>query len=738
MAGLVSPETVARRIARRPWLTVAAWLVVAVVTAVVINTLLDDALTSEEGFISNPESQRAEEMLEARMRGPRQASEMIILRSDTLTVDEPAFRRRVEQVSADLAPLWGSVVAFSTNVYLSGDRSLVSKDRKTTLIPVLMAGSFDQAAKNSERVHEAVKKHNGQDGVEGIITGEATLSQEFSEIAESDLQAGELFGVPVAVVILVLVFGGLAAAVLPVVLAGLSILVALGLAALVGQAFTLSFFVTNMITMIGLAVGIDYSLFIVERYREERRRGLGKEDAIARASQTAGRAVLFSGMTVVLALVGMVIVPTTVFRSLGIGAILVVIVAVAAALTLLPAVLSLLGDRVNALRIPVVGRRQSEPDSERGFWVWIARSVMRRPVPNLLVTVGVLIAASVAYFDIKTGASGVVSLPAGSEARRGFEILENEFSFGLVTPVQIVINGEVGSPAVQGGIQRMKDALRADPTLGEAKLEVNRAGDLGVLSVPIAGDPNSTASVEKVKQLRRDYIPPAFAGVPAEVLVTGGAAFNLDFLTLSSRFTPIVFAFVLALSFLLLMLVFRSLVVPLKAILMNLLSVGAAYGLLVLVFQKGVGTDFLGFQRAEVIEGWIPLFLFSVLFGLSMDYHVFLLSRIRERYDQTRDNAAAVAFGLRSTGRLITGAALIMVAVFAAFASGRLVMFQQVGFGLAVAVLLDATIVRTVLVPASMKLLGNINWYLPKGLHWLPDLRVEPLEQAKTPAGGAE
>lgn len=738
MVALVSPETLARRIAKRPWRAVAAWAVLAVVAAVVMNAFLDGALTSEGNFVNNPESKRAEELLQERLRGPRQASEMIILRSDSLTADDPAFRQKVEQIANDLAPLWGTAVAFSTSVYQSGDQSLVSKDRMTVLIPVLMAGSFDQAAENVRLVHEAVKKDGVEDGFEVIITGEATLSDEFSKIAEGDLRAGELFGVPVALVILVLVFGGLAAAVVPVVLAGLSIMIALGLTALVGQAFSLSFFVTNMITMIGLAVGIDYSLFLVERYREERRRGLEKADAIARAFATAGRAVLFSGMTVVLALVGMVIVPTTIFRSLGVGAILVVIVAVAAALTLLPAVLSLLGDRVNALRIPVVGRRQTEPESDRGFWVWVARTVMRRPVPNLLLTVGVLIAASLAYFDIRTGASGVESLPGGSEARRGFEILEREFSFGLVTPAQIVINGDVGSPAVQVGIERLKAAMRGDTALGEAKLEVNRAGDLAVLSVPIAGDPNSSASVEKVKQLRNEYIPQSFAGAPAEVLVTGGAAFNLDFFTLANRFMPIVFAFVLALSFLLLMLVFRSVVVPVKAILMNLLSVGAAYGLLVLVFQKGVAVGLLGFQRAEVIEAWIPLFLFSVLFGLSMDYHVFLLSRIREHYDQTKDNTSAVAFGLRSTGRLITGAALIMVAVFAAFASGRLVMFQQVGFGLAVAVLLDATIVRCVLVPASMKLLGSVNWYLPRKLGWLPDLRVDVVEQAKLPAGGAQ
>lgn len=443
-------------------------------------------------------------------------------------------------------------------------------------------------------------------------------------------------------------------------------------------------------------------------------------------------------MTVVLALVGMVIVPTTVFRSLGIGAILVVIVAVAAALTLLPAVFSLVGDRVNALRVPLIGRRAGGRDETRGFGVWVARTVMRRPVLYLIITAGLLLAASFSYFDIRTGASGVESLPAGSESRRGFDILERDFSFGLVTPAEVVISGDVRSPAVQAGIERLKNALKAEPIFGEPRLEVNRAGDLALLSVPIAGDPNTTAAVDTAKRLRTQYAPQAFAGVPAEVLVGGAAALNLDFFSLTNHYMPIVFLFVLGLSFVLLMVVFRSIVVPLKAILMNLLSVGAAYGLMVLVFQKGVGTGLLGFRRAEVIEVWIPLFLFSVLFGLSMDYHVFLLSRIREHYDQTHDNTAAVAFGLRSTGRLITGAALIMVAVFAAFASGRLVMFQQVGFGLAVAVLLDATIVRTVLVPASMKLLGNINWYLPKGLHWLPDLRVEPLEQAETLAGGAE
>ncbi len=254
-----------------------------------------------------------------------------------------------------------------------------------------------------------------------------------------------------------------------------------------------------------------------------------------------------------------------------------------------------------------------------------------------------------------------------------------------------------------------------------------------MLAVPVLGDPGGEAAIDAIGRLRDQHIPGAFSQTQADVLVTGATAFNIDFFEITDRFTPIVFAVVLGLSFILLMIVFRSIVVPVKAMIMNLLSVGAAYGLMVLVFQKGVGADILGFQQTEIIDAWIPLFLFTVLFGLSMDYHVFLLSRIRERYDQTHDNAGSVAFGLRSTAGLITGAALIMVAVFGGFAIGDLVMFQQVGFGLAVAVFLDATIVRSILVPASMRLLGNANWYFPSVLRWLPDVRVEGGE-ASTPS----
>ena len=335
-------------------------------------------------------------------------------------------------------------------------------------------------------------------------------------------------------------------------------------------------------------------------------------------------------------------------------------------------------------------------------------------------------------------------------------MLEEEFSFGLVTPAEIVIDGAINSPQVKEAIAALQESiatdgrftvllpqqlLSSDEIAGlralnyqilPSGLVVNPAGDLALLSVAPPGEPSARPAVEAVEDLRDRYIPAAFSGVDAEVYVGGRTALTIDIFGVVETYTPIVFAFVLGISFLILMLVFRSIVIPIKAIIMNLLSVGAAYGLLVLVFQKSGGI--FGFQHAEAIDVWIPLFLFSILFGLSMDYHVFLLSRIRERYDETGDNAGAVAYGLRSTAGLITGAALIMVVVFGAFASGKTIINQQVGFGLAVAIFLDATLVRSVLVPASMELLGGRNWYLPSWLTWLPDLRIEAEE---SPAEGS-
>jgi RND superfamily putative drug exporter len=504
--------------------------------------------------------------------------------------------------------------------------------------------------------------------------------------------------------------------------------------ALLGQAFDFNLLVVNMITMIGLAVGIDYSLFIVHRYREERHAGATKEEAIGRTGATASRAVMFSGGTVVIGLMGMLIIPTNIYRSLAVGAILVATLAVLAALTLLPAALSLLGDRVNAIRLPFLRQDRS---SEDGFWARVANVVMAHRLVAVVGVLALLIGCASIYFSINSGLPGVSGLPEDTRSRQAFEILDEEFSAGLISPTEIAIDAQdVNAIEVKAATNELIGALDADAMFAVAGVETNEAGDLAVVSALIEGDANSDAAYDAVDRLRGEYIPAAFRGVEADVLVAGDSAQADDLFSLIGTYTPIVLGFVLALSFLLLLVVFRSIVVPIKALIMNLLSVGATYGLIVLVFQHGVGNELFGFQRTETIAAWLPLFLFAVLFGLSMDYHVFLLSRIRERFDQTGDNAASVTYGVSTTAGIITGAAAIMVVVFSAFAMGDLTELQQSGFGLAVAVLLDATIVRSVLVPASMALLGDLNWYLPKWLDWLPDIRVEGESHAPAPGVG--
>ena len=730
-------EALARISARRPLVFIALWVLVVIVALGVNAQLLAGATTTELRLGGGVDSQRAAELLETRLRGgPEPITEIVIVQSDTLTVDDAAFQETVESVFAGIAALGPEVVTVAQHYYQAGDESLVSQNRQTTIIPVVMTGTLKDATDNVEQLLHVVQDANAAEGYHVLMSGAASIAHESNELATEDLEKGERIGIPVALIILLALFGAVVASLIPLGLGIVSIIVALGIAALIGQGFELVFFVTLMITMIGLAVGIDYSLFIVSRFREELERGLEKREAVARAGATAGSAVLFSGLTVVIALCGMLIIPATFFQSLGIGAIVVVLVTLAATLTLLPAVLSLLGDKVNFLSIPFFRRRRSSDNEteQHGFWEATTRIVTKVPIVSFLIVAVPMIVAIVFYFDINTGINGVDTFPEGAETREAFFVLEEEFSFGLVNPVEIVVDGDISDPGVQEAIGKLEAALVEDPRFPiPPSLIPGPSGDLALLTVAVHGEPSGQDAVDAVKLIRESLVPAAFDGVAATVFVGGVTAVSADLFDIVDLYTPIVFAFVLGLSFLILLLVFRSIVIPIKAVVMNLLSVGTAYGLLVLVFQKGVATDLLGFQHAEVIDAWIPLFLFTILFGLSMDYHVFLLSRIRERYDQTGNNAEAVAYGLRSTASIITGAALIMVAVFGAFAAGETIINQQVGFGLAVAIFLDATLVRSVLVPASMEMLGRGNWYLPSWLAWLPDVRVEPAEETKAP-----
>ena len=680
-------------------------------------------LTTESNVTNNPESEQAYDLMGSRIRYDpnEQVNELIVVHSDRFVDDDAPFRDKIDEIARAAGKRGAVLIRPSSQI----TADLVSPDHHAVAMPVGMVGSDPES--DIEDVIRAVERADGGP-FDVTITGEWTYDRDLNQLSQDDLRTGELqFGLPAALIVLLLVFGAVVAGLVPILLALVSILVALGLTALLGQAYELSVFTINMLSGMGLALGIDYSLFILSRYREERAHGREKLAAIDASSQTASRAVVFSGLAFVLAMLGMVLVPDTILRSLATGAIVVGIVSVVAALTLLPALLGLIGDRINSLRIPIIGRSAEAGTAREGrVWTAIVRAVMRRPALTAALSVALLLALSLPVLSLKIGFVGVRTTPDRFVAKQGFLALNREFGVGTLDDVQIVVDGDVSAPDVRQGIQRIFRRLQGDNAFKRAAItEVHPDTRIAVVSALPAGDSRDERSYDAVRRLRNTYVPEAFRGSEARVLVTGETAESLDYFALVHRWLPIVFAFVLGLSFVLLTIAFRSIVVPLKAIVLNLLSVGAAYGLLVLVFQKGIGNELFGFQQAEAIEAWVPLFLFSVLFGLSMDYHVFLLSRIRERYVRTRDNEDAVAHGVASTARLITGAALIIIAVFSGFARGDLVMFQQMGFGVAVSLLIDATLIRTVLLPASMKLLGNANWYLPSWLDWLPDLHVE-------------
>jgi RND superfamily putative drug exporter len=719
----LSTDSLARACALHPWRTIVLWVVAVGVAVVIVGALLGDALTTEGEVTSPTDSKRAEELIVEHFppspdATDRATTEVVVVSFDSGEVDSA----RIDALTQELRQ------SGATNVVTSSDdERLISEDTGAAALFVGLGVNEDRIAD----VVAAVEQLDEEPGVEAAITGELTVDEDFTKLSEEDLQNGELFfGAPAALIVLLLVFGTVVAGVIPLVLAVLSIVVALGLTALVAQAFELSVFVTNMIFGMGLALGIDYSLFILSRFREERSQGRDKLDAIETAGATASRAVLFSGAAFVLAMTGLELVPNTIMRSLATGAILVGIASVVAALTLLPAVISLLGDRIERLRIPYFGRRAVQPESR--FWGSIVAAVMRRPVVSLVAAVGLLLAAAVPVLSMESGTAGISTLPDRFESKQGFLLLNREFPGQTTEPVRIAIEGDTASADMRGAVEELQAELGRREIFGPATTEASPDGQLVLVTVPVAGDAVSSEAVAAVRELRDD-LPPIFADSDAEAFIGGMTAEDIDYYDVMDSWLPIVFAFVLGLSFILLTIAFRSIVVPATAIAMNLLSVGAAYGLLVLVFVEGVGNELFGFQQVDTIEAWVPLFLFAVLFGLSMDYQVFLLSRIRERYTQTGSTDDAVSFGVGSTARLITGAALIIIAVFAGFARGDLVMFQQMGFGIAVALLIDATIIRSVVVPATMTLLGRWNWYLPSWLSWLPDVHVEGREEELRP-----
>jgi RND superfamily putative drug exporter len=740
----LNPESIARASARHPWRVIGIWIAVMIAAGVASGTLLSGVLTNDISFTNTPESIKAQNVIDASFASKQagKSTEYVIVGSAATTVDDPAFKAYVTTLQGALAAKKDILAASPTTYYdvaaQSPDQAagLVSQDKHYTLIPVAIS---DDGASTIDELRQVIAD-TSDPAFTTQLAGQATLNADFTKVAQEDAKKGESIGIMVALIVLIVVFGALVAALLPLGTGVMSIAIALGITALVGQLVQFNVFVTNIISMIGLAVGIDYSLFIVSRFREERKKGFDKLEAIGAAGATANRAVFFSGMTVVLALLGMFIIPTTIFRALAAGAIFVTVVSIVSSMTLLPAVLAKVGDGINWPRLSKRARLDTPHDRQGGFWDVVSRGVMKRPWVFLIGSVLVLGFLGSFYFQLNKGSSTDIRQLPDVPSKSAFLLLEREFAGGLTDPALIVVTGDVSTPQAQAAITSLQTSIGEDPAFSpQTQVQTAKDGSAVQVSAFFKGETQTDASIAAIKDLRSRVVPAAFSGVQGvQVLVGGNTAIFTDFLSVTDSYQWIVLAFVLGLSFLLLMVVFRSLILPIKAILMNLLSVGAAYGAVTLVFQKGVGIGFFNaigfnFHQSDAIEAWLPLFLFSILFGLSMDYHVFLLSRIREEYDKTHDNTEAVAYGLRTTAGIITGAAIIMVVVFIGFASGRLGPLQQMGFGLAVAVFMDATIVRTLLVPSGMRLLGDWNWYLPKWLEWLPKLNVEGHEPELVP-----
>jgi uncharacterized membrane protein YdfJ with MMPL/SSD domain len=584
-------------------------------------------------------------------------------------------------------------------------------------------------------------------GVDAYVSGQPAIEHDLDPILSSDLAKGESIAIPVALLVLLAVFGLSFAATIPFIFAAASITATLGLVFIAAHWLVMATYVTNLVQLIGLGIAVDYSLLIVYRFREELARGGSKDDAIVRTMSTAGRAVVFSGGTVAIGLALLLFIPVPFMRSMGVGGFLIPLVSIAAAVTLQPALLSVYGRRgVSRVHVADWLRRKgvpvphfAGPDVEHGFWARLARAIMTRPSAFLAAGVALLVAAAIPVLALQLTPGSAQGIPQTPSAVRGLNVLRAAVGPGALSPTQVLVDagaGSVRSPSVQAAIGRMIARLRADPEIayvqsGRGPRFVDSTGRYEQVIAAGRHEYGDEPAQRFVSRLRHEIIPASGFPARVRVLAGGGPPQGVDFLHKSYATFPWLVVAVLVLTYLLLLRAFRSVVLPLKAVLLNLLSVGAAYGMLVVVFRWGVGKSIAGLYTFPQIEGWIPIFLFAMLFGLSMDYEVFLVSRMRETWDEVHDNVRAVSYGLERTGLIVTAAALIMVAAFCGFLAGSIVGLQQFGFGLAVAIFADVTIVRALLVPSLMAIFGRWNWWLPDRVARVMRVAPSPLVEPK-------
>jgi uncharacterized membrane protein YdfJ with MMPL/SSD domain len=688
----LSPGSIGRWSVRRPWLAIGLWA--AFVLAAVGALSITGTKQLQNGAVG--ESARGYALMDRHMLGfaPR---EFAYLHSDALSSTAARFRVVTKEVARDLHGALGTRVTILSS--RDGHAVLVSADSDRPFA----IGALQRAVAAAHAAHPGVT----------IALGSPDAG------ASGDLSRAERLSLPVTLVVLLIAFGALVAALVPVLLAATAVVAAFGLLGPVSHVFALDDSVKTVVLLIGMAVGVDYALFYVVRSREERRRGVATREAVQRASATAGRSVLVAGLTVMLAMAGQFVVGSDVFNGIASGTIVVVACAVAGSVTVLPAVLVLLGPRLDRGRLPLLPHLRT--DVESGMWAAIVERVLRRPVLSVVLAGGVLVAVAVPALGMRVAKPNSYALSSAGQSALVARVT-SEFP-SASTPAIVVASWPAGERVAVDRAARRLAAAAVASAIAHPPFSVSASADgrAVALALPLTGLGDNAASRHAVLLLRQRIVPETLGLVPGvTTAVTGATAEDLDFTGQMRSGVPYVIAFVLTLAFVLLLVSFRSIVVPIKAIVLNLLSVAAAYGVLVLVFQSRWAQGLLGFHSDGAIISWLPLFLFVVLFGLSMDYHVFILSRVREGVDAGMSTDDAVRHGISRTAGVVSSAALVMVAVFSLFGTSSSLDLKQAGVGLAVAVLLDATVIRGVLLPASMKLLGERNWYLPRRLSWLP------------------
>ena len=709
--------------ARHPWKAIITWFVFVIAAAMIGGAIGTETLSDEEYGVG--ESGAADRAISDAF--PNEDNETVLVQSeDGVTADDPRFRATIDDVVRRLNRTEN--VAKVKSPYAPANTGNVSEDGRSALVTFEIPES---STLESDELVEAPlatvsELDDSHPGFRIEEFGDASADKELSESFESDFQQAEVTSLPITLIILILAFGALVAALVPLLLAATAVAAAIGLLGPLSQIWPVDEAAASVILLIGLAVGVDYSMFYLRREREERARGAGEEAALETAAATSGRAVLVSGITVAVAMAGMYFAGASTFESFASGTILVVAIAVIGSLTVLPAVLSKLGDRVNRGRIPFLPSPQDRVKRESRLWNAVLNPVLRRPAVAGGLATAVLLVMALPVLGLKMAVPGIDSLPQDLQVIQTYDRIQEAFP-GNQIPAEVVIErGDASDAEVSNAVRDLRaETSRSDLFEQPVTVDVSPDRSATIVEVPIAGDGTDDTSYEALAELRNDVVPNTIGQVAGtETNVTGFTAGSDDFNQLMEDRVPIVFGFVFAMAFALLLVTFRSIVIPLKAILLNLLSVGAAYGVVIWIFQEGHLESLLGFESTGAVTSWLPLFLFVVLFGLSMDYHVFILSRVREAYDRGMPTGEAVSHGIKTTASVVTAAAVVMIAVFSIFATLSAVEFKQFGVGLGVAILIDATIVRGVLLPAFMKLLGDWNWYLPRSLEWLP--RVGP------------